>query len=555
MASTYKMCVLVVLACILGPIAAGYLLPSGESMEKTGYTESNPVNITQDLYNDTVGYPVTYSGIKNNAFITGANSFAQPNYIDTSPAKGAVKTYNSTAGSTDTIATGWTQYPIPADRFTNVPTNQLMILAVQGGTIGGGILANNTPVYGNLYYEGGSAIVRDGGHNEYDLSSTTFVAHLKSGNNLNVSYYQQTGWANPDMGFSLSNSTTYHWTNYLENKTIDFVFKFQNAGWVCFEDLNNTGTLGHDTELTIRSSGSYISLNLNTSFEPEQAISKSLGKYNEALIRLDFSEENKIHIFMSGLIYSEQVSTPIAGRIVELKEFASIDIPEGQPYYGKPWRSDLTLRSGYDDSISDSYPVQIYISGTTYNGGSYSIIKDNTVNPAWYFPQENCSAELRSISQYGDSITLPGASNANLPITGGYVTVTGTENGETVSKEVKLRELTVLAVYDADTHLYSCYIDNILLGQQAAPTITLNGAWLLTAYVFKTEAYTYTTLEWDMGTFNLDVTGFCLVGLLCSFVAFVGLGLWGRRSGGKVAALAFVALLCAFVYLTILMGE
>ena len=549
MASTYKMCVLVVLACILGPIAAGYLLPSGESVEKTGYTESNPVNITQDLYNGTVPYPVTYSGIKNNAFIIGANNFAQPIYIDTGPAKGAVKTYNSTAGSTDTLATGWTQYTIPADRFTNVPTNQLMILSVVGSNPGG-ILANNAPVDGSLYYEGGSTIVRDGGHNEYDLSATTFVASLRTGANLNVSYYQQTGWANPNMGFSLSTGTTYHWTNYLENKTIDFVFKFQDGGQIWFDDLYGS----RDIELRISQSYDNIYAAIPYVDIPNTYHEKNIGKFDEALLRLDFSELHKVKVLMSGLTYSEQVNAPIEGRIVNLKELWTIDIAENHEDYAHDWRADLYLAGNYDATINDLYP-QIYVADTTYNGGSYSIIKDNTVNPAWYFPLENCSAELRSISQYGDSITLPGAANANLPVTGGYVTVTGTENGETVSKEVKLRELTLLAVYDSENRSYACYVDGILLGQTNTPAIVLNGAWILTAYVYKTEAYTYTTLEWDMGTFNLDATGFCLVGLLCSFVAFVGLGLWGRRSGGKVAALAFVALLCAFVYLTILMGE
>ena len=537
MPSTGKLCVLLILACILGPIAAGYLLPSGESEEKTGYTESNPVNISQDLYNNTEPYSAIYTGYANNSNWYSSPYNAHPmHYVSVSQTYGSIRAWTSTytpvnVGNQTTATLTWDNF------FKYFGTGTKAVIVADENTT---IRVNGERELNNLEYVGG------------DSYATAFVTQypvkdisVEVNSNQTVQYlrFDQVGYADPAAGTYITNGW---WRNFLQNESIDMVFRDAGSGY----NFYIGGFNGNEQRINLVRSGPAVTAYFMQNVEEEwtEVSSVSVGNYRDVLVRFTIADSGAVTIEVSGLSYAANVGDDVQNRIVNLMTLQGPIAPAEN--WDIPYRQSLSLyapSAQYDKAI-------VYVDSVTYTAGSYSVMLNSSLNPALYFPAPlSCSAELRSISQYGDSITLPGAANANLPITGGYVTITGTENGETVTKDVKLRELTVLAVYDEDTQLYSCYIGNTLLGQQAAPTITLNGAWLLSAYVYKTEAYSYTTLEWDLGTFNLDQTGFCLVGLLCSFVAFVGLGLWGRRSGGKVAALAFVALLCAFVYLTILM--
>lgn len=529
---------MVILACILGPIAAGYLLPSGESEEKTGYTESNPVNISQDLYNNTEPYSATYTGYANNSnWYSSPNNLHPMQYVSISDTYGSIRAFPATYTyithtSAQSATLTWDNF------FKNFGAGTKVVIVADENTT---INVNGQRELNNLEYLGGDSYIT-AWLTQYPAKSITVDINSNTG----VRYYRYDliGYADPAAGAYVTNG---QWRNFLQNESIDFVFRDAGSGY----NIYIGGFNGPNQRINLYRSGAEVTATFNTQEDSESdwetAHTLTIGNYRDVLLRFTIADSGAVTVELSGLSYAASIGENVQNRIVNLMELATVEPAENWDMPYRQFVQIFTTADQYNRAI-------VYCDSVTYTAGSYSVMLNSSLNPALYFPAPlSCSAELRSISQYGDSITLPGAANTNLPITGGNVTITGTENGETVTKEVKLRELTVLAVYDADTQLYSCYIDNILLGQQAAPTITLNGAWLLSAYVYKTEAYTYTTLEWDLGTFNLDQTGFCLVGLLCSFVAFVGLGLWGRRSGGKVAALAFVALLCAFVYLTILM--
>ena len=105
MASTGKLCAMVILVCILGPIATGYLLPAG-STEHIGYEQGNPVNITMDLYNNSEPYDATYSGFANNAYMMssvwrqplgGSAYYTMPDYVDAGSSAGSIRTYSGTS--------------------------------------------------------------------------------------------------------------------------------------------------------------------------------------------------------------------------------------------------------------------------------------------------------------------------------------------------------------------------------------------------------------------------------------------------------------------------
>jgi hypothetical protein len=54
------------------------------------------------------------------------------------------------------------------------------------------------------------------------------------------------------------------------------------------------------------------------------------------------------------------------------------------------------------------------------------------------------------------------------------------------------------------------------------------------------EEVTSTQLRWQPGEFGFDEVGFIVVGLIACLGAFVGLGMYGRRSGAKVGVLMLI---------------
>lgn len=174
--------------------------------------------------------------------------------------------------------------------------------------------------------------------------------------------------------------------------------------------------------------------------------------------------------------------------------------------------------------------VRLRVDSAQIVAGTFPSTKDYTLNMNALFPSKSYSVRVHSIGVYGDSLTLAGVS---LPVTNGTVTV----NDRTIA----LRGADISCIDRDGDGIYVTSIGTEEVGTTTGPgSIYLEGEWSLTATAYMLEEVTSTQLRWQPGEFGFDETGFVIVGLIACLGAFVGLGMYGRRSGAKVGILVLV---------------
>lgn len=201
-----------------------------------------------------------------------------------------------------------------------------------------------------------------------------------------------------------------------------------------------------------------------------------------------------------------------------------------------------TVTLEHDMLLDDFRFVEIAVPGDYYEdvrlrvdsaqivAGTFPLTEDYTLDMNALFPARSYSIDIHSIGVYGDSLTLAGVS---LPVTSGTVTV----NDRTIA----LRGADISCIDRDGDGIYVTSIGTEEVGTTTGPgSIYLGGEWSLTATAYILEEVTSTQLRWQPGEFGFDETGFIVVGLIACLGAFVGLGMYGRRSGAKVGILMLI---------------
>jgi len=201
-----------------------------------------------------------------------------------------------------------------------------------------------------------------------------------------------------------------------------------------------------------------------------------------------------------------------------------------------------TVTLEHDMYLDDFRFVEIAVPGDHYEdvrlrvdsaqivAGMFPLTEDYTLDMDKLFPARSYSVKIHSIGVYGDSLTLAGVS---LPVTNGTVTV----NDRTIA----LRGADISCIDQDGDGIYVTSIGTEEVGTTTGPgSIYLGGEWSLTATAYILEEVTSTQLRWQPGEYGFDETGFVIVGLIACLGAFVGLGMYGRRSGAKVGILMLI---------------
>ncbi len=201
-----------------------------------------------------------------------------------------------------------------------------------------------------------------------------------------------------------------------------------------------------------------------------------------------------------------------------------------------------TVTLEHDMLLDDFRFVEIAVPGDHYEdvrlrvdsaqivAGTFPLTEDYTLDMNTLFPARSYSIDIHSIGVYGDSLTLAGVS---LPVTNGTVTV----NDRTIA----LRGADISCIDRDGDGIYVTSIGTEEVGTTTGPgSIYLEGEWSLTATAYMLEEVTSTQLRWQPGEFGFDETGFVIIGLIACLGAFVGLGMYGRRSGAKVGILMLI---------------
>lgn len=204
------------------------------------------------------------------------------------------------------------------------------------------------------------------------------------------------------------------------------------------------------------------------------------------------------------------------------------------------WGSDTFAGIWLGGSSTVSYRVD---SAEVYTG-TFPISENYTLDMGALWPSSDFSVKMSSVGIYGNNIIFGGDSYT---VADGSITVNGTE--------VRLLNAVFSSVYNSDAAEWSNRINGVEVSTSSDPsTVYFGGQWSMTLTAYRMQEVTGTELQWQAGEFawNGMDESFALMGLITCVGAFVGLGMYGRRSGAKVGTLMIICGSAAFIFLALL---
>lgn len=179
----------------------------------------------------------------------------------------------------------------------------------------------------------------------------------------------------------------------------------------------------------------------------------------------------------------------------------------------------------------------------TVRSSVYQIIRDKTYDPSQLTGSNTNQTVISNVSRYGSAIEFGG------------ITYDVTNRSITLGSRLTLsvNGLTFDSIPAGDG--YDNRINGHVVSRTSTPsTIVFDGTWRADINTSMLKSETYSENKWVPGHFawqGID-DNFLMAGLMTSLAAFVGLAIYGRRSGGKVLPLLLVCGGAAFMFLLML---
>lgn len=302
-------------------------------------------------------------------------------------------------------------------------------------------------------------------------------------------------YADPSEGWTVpmpSNPYWTWWTNGHQNTSVDMMIKFTGNATVYMSPTQ--GTTQEQGTYTVKYTSGTVSIN-----------NQALGSYTA--IEAIFTETGATFYGISE--WPNMTQTPIRLNYLEFTEdvglFTSIEL------YGSEF-NNISFRVDKAKIVAGSFPST----------------KDYTLNMSGLFPNKSYNLKLNSIGIYGDTITIAGES---FTVTNDRITV----NGETIP----LKGAIISSRLDGAS--YAAAINGHTIGTTPAPaSVTFGGEWSLTVTANTLTETNGTRAEWAPGGFAFEKDDFIGAVVLVAVLAFIGVGIYGARSGVKVGLLLMV---------------
>ena len=308
----------------------------------------------------------------------------------------------------------------------------------------------------------------------------------------------------------------------------DLVLEFRMG-----EKISSSSTTIFKVNVTVLSTGD-IYVHGEGSSSPVGKVG-STSVYDHLLVEFEYDGKNTANVTVTGISGLSRMDGDYSGLT---GNGVTVETTSGGPLRG--------VRMGYTGGDSAYYVSSAYVkSGTT------KVMSDATVTPSDYYPDSNWTVRLGSTAIYGDTVTFYTRNGESLsaPVENGKISLAGLSEFTSIS----LLGMTVENRADTEGN-YTTLINGVALPEQYAglTSIEFSGDWSMNVYLSDLDATTHKEYLWTAGGFGLDTKGFALAGLATAVLAFIGVGLWGQRSGQKVIIAMLTASMCGVVYLLML---
>lgn len=536
----------IVIVCIVAPMGVAYLYPS-DSSDVTDYTVAKTTDISSNLYNSEIPAYGYYSGVLNNMFQTHSDTLlAEP--VNTTTNIGTYPVVDKISGekSISTISLGKPNARLGyADFAQFVDTSVFMtdfnvnvFYKVDDRT---SYIFSNVVIYPSthqMYVYNLNEVV--------NVTSTT-VGLVHTSDTVAIDEYQQRTYdgkplyADMSGGILIPSLSYATWTNSFQNSKVTMVFPVSNKEFDADlvlefrmgEKISSSSTTIFKVNVTVLSTGD-IYVHGEGSSSPVGKVG-STSVYDHLLVEFEYDGKNTADVTVTGISGLSRMDGDYSGLT---GNGVTVETTSGGPLRG--------VRMGYTGGDSAYYVSSAYVkSGTT------KVMSDATVTPSDYYPDSNWTVRLGSTAIYGDTVTFYTRNGESLsaPVENGKISLAGLSEFTSIS----LLGMTVENRADTEGN-YTTLINGVALPEQYAglTSIEFSGDWSMNVYLSDLDATTHKEYLWTAGGFGLDTKGFALAGLATAVLAFIGVGLWGQRSGQKVIIAMLTASMCGVVYLLML---
>ena len=326
-----------------------------------------------------------------------------------------------------------------------------------------------------------------------------------------LSYTNDGRYADISAGWGLPLANQYYaWTNNQINETVKILIDLP---------LDSRTNLAGSSFAITRSSAGLVTL---SEYGPQPpyplAQTKDLGNYQYVL-----AERTTTGWKVSGLSAWPGIGTPYQTYNTVTLDFISNTQPATF--------ETLALRTNNTDTT-------LRVESATVLSGSFPSTKDFTLDMEGLFPGKSFTAKINSVGIYGDTLTV--GSNS-FTVTNGRITVEG--------DTVPLKGAIISSRSNGST--YDLYISGHKLASTSGPaSIGFGGEWSLTITAQILKQVSGESSEWDAGGFAFDKDSFVGVIVMVAAFVFIGVGLYGARSGLKAGLLLMVCGGAALIALT-----
>ena len=521
---------------IITPIGMGFLLSMSDETTTT-LERGEGVNVTDLLINSEANYVTTYTGVSNNSYLTGGG---YPTYVKTGSTVTAYPVISSTTTSYSFSSGGIILvdvngdvlgYPTEAaEKQTGTGTTAYVGLKMQikSADYSGSDLQE---VYAWEWY--GTDLLKVYTGTSDDLTEHTFtqvtlayVYRDVTTPTVNITKYSYSDSTYGDVSYGWTMPSGSSWTNTHANETVSFLVDVSglsrdgSTGYLGFVLTDADGGWIHD--LCIYKDGNSGMISVYELYASGHGVIE-LGVFDELRVTID-STTNTFTV--DGI-----TSWPTFGYTPTVINSVSVTTDEAVDEF-----SDVLI---YYQKYT-SKPV-FRVDSTIIKGGTYPAIVDKIYDPTSSFPGYDVDFVIKGADVYGDAITVGDTSYA---VTDGRIAL---DDGTVV----RLKDASFRFQESDGVHTVSVNGTEICASEDAV-SIGFSGLWSMTAYSYKLEEKSSTSLTWHAGEFGLDRTGIAAVGLLVCGGLLVGLGMTGARSGAKIGALLLICGGAALVYIMII---
>lgn len=577
---------------VAAPIALGYGLAFDE-VERTGWKSTESANLSGLILNSETEYYNVSTVPGNNSQLTGTESdlsvpeiFA-PGYNDVSGTASSLPMYTTdeitTTCPTQTYTLTGADYSIAFIGGYGVikwsipyTTSELTFIDSNGQYFTMGASDGMA-----LYFDGTNYVSSQG----YVLSEGVDIRIYSNPNNVsfNVTY---TEYVTVPTNYDWSTFGAYKFdsngqTVYGRASSIYYLSGMIVADGVPYDDVSNIylacATINYNVltlTRTVQVSGSYADpaagWNVTSMPELKERLFWLNGQVNQSvqfLVRLPIGEVTfsalqgtesgpELSVFRDlddMIIVSVGSDSYTLGKyeylqvIVSTKGFEVSGLA-GWPTMYAPATKINTWSHVFDTPLDDFLRVELFtnpaasyrVDSAVIVAGTYPVSEDFALDVSQYWPGASWALRFPNVGVYGSALTFGGI---EYPIVNGQITFNTANGGTTTASPLGLL---FQATYDSGVWTYSINGHEQATAEDALPMV-FDGIWSLSVEGYKVEKVTTTTLEWVPGEFGLDNTDFILVALGACGLVFVGLGLYGQRSGHKMLMLAVICGIVALV--------